>query len=322
MGMMLETTATRLWPEKGGPHYGSPDKDPAVRLRVIEDAGRSTVPFTTGVPFGIGENYAERIEAMFALRASARRQGHIQEVIVQNFRAKAATAMRLVGDLETQQYVATVAVTRLVLGPKLRVQAPPNLTDAAELSLLIRAGIDDWGGVSPLTPDRVNPERPWPQIEELARLTADAEFILPERLTAHPHYARAGQPWIDPRVLPHVRALAAEDGLAIEGRRPVGLPWQEPDPEWASSGRVNLHTEIDTVGRDSDRRSDFDDVYGDWAELRAQVGGDASRDAARPDHRPADPALRRPAPRPRSSTMRFAGCPQRASCLPPPGGRL
>ena len=288
MGMMLETTATRLWSERGGAHYGSPDKDPAVRLRVIEDAGRSTVPFTTGVLLGIGENYAERIEAMFALRGAARRHGHIQEVIVQNFRAKSATAMRLVGDLETEEYAAAVAVTRLVLGPKVRVQAPPNLTDAAELSLLLRAGIDDWGGVSPLTPDHVNPERPWPQIAELARLTAAAGFTLRERLTAHPHFVRAGQPWLDPRVLPHVRALATADGLAVEGRLPDGLPWQEPDPDWAGSGRVNLHTEIDTVGRNSDRRGDFEDVYGDWAELRAQVRGDIQIRRSGPG----DPAVR------------------------------
>lgn len=273
MGMMLETTATRLWSEKGGPHYGSPDKDPAVRLRVLEDAGRSNVPFTTGVLLGIGETYAERVDAIFAIRAAGRRHGHVQEVIVQNFRAKPATAMMRATDLETMEYAAAVAVTRLVLGPQARLQAPPNLTDAHELSLLVRAGIDDWGGVSPLTPDHVNPERPWPHVEELTRLTADAGFTLRERLTAHPHFVRTEEPWIDPRVLPHVRALADSGGLAVEGRLPVGLPWQEPDPDWAETGtgRVNLHTEIDTTGRTGDRRSDFDDVYGDWAALREEV---------------------------------------------------
>ncbi|QJU54062.1 bifunctional FO biosynthesis protein CofGH [Herbiconiux sp. KACC 21604] len=271
MGMMLETTATRLWSEKGNAHYGSPDKDPALRLRVIEDAGRSNVPFTTGLLLGIGENYEERVDGLFALRSAARRHGHVQEVIVQNFRAKPATAMMGADDLETQEYVAAVAVARLVLGPKARLQAPPNLTDARELSLLIRAGIDDWGGVSPLTPDHVNPERPWPHIDDLARLTAESGFTLRERLTAHPHYVRAEEPWLDPRVIPHVRALADADGLAVEGRVPSGLPWQEP--EWgSSSGRTELHTEIDTVGRTGDRRSDFDDVYGDWSELREQVG--------------------------------------------------
>ncbi|GAA2248989.1 bifunctional FO biosynthesis protein CofGH [Herbiconiux moechotypicola] len=277
MGMMLETTSVRLWAEKGNAHFGSPDKDPALRLRVLEDAGRSTVPFTTGLLLGIGENYEERVDGLFAIRAAARRHGHVQEVIIQNFRAKPATAMMGADDLETQEYAAAVAVSRLVLGPKARIQAPPNLTDARELALLVRAGIDDWGGVSPLTPDHVNPERPWPHIDDLARLTAEAGFTLRERLTAHPHYVRAGEPWIDPRVMPHVRALADADGLAVEGRIPVGSPWQEPD--WgASSGRTELHTEIDTVGRTGDRRSDFDDVYGDWAELREKVGANAANE--------------------------------------------
>jgi len=276
MGMMLETTSTRLFTEKGEAHYGSPDKDPAVRLRVIEDAGRSNVPFTTGLLLGIGETYAERVEGMFALRAAARRHGHIQEVIIQNFRSKMSTAMMRRDDLPVQEYAAAVAVARLVLGPGTRLQAPPNLTDATELAMLVRAGIDDWGGVSPLTPDHVNPERPWPNIEELARLTALAGYTLRERLTVHPHYVRAEEPWLDPRLLPHVRALSGPDGLAVEGGLPVGMPWQEPDPEWLGSGRVDLHTSIDTTGRTTDRRSDFDDVYGDWSELRESVG-DTSR---------------------------------------------
>jgi len=268
MGMMLETTATRLWSERGGPHFGSPDKEPALRLRVLEDAGRSAVPFTTGVLLGIGEDHAERVEAIAAIRASARRHQHVQEVIVQNFRAKPRTAMADAGDLELQEYVAAVAVTRLMLGPGARVQAPPNLSDPTELGLLLRAGVDDWGGVSPLTPDHVNPERPWPNIETLAALSAESGFTLRERLAAQPGYVLAPEPWLDPRVRPHVFALAGPDGLAVEGRRPVGAPWQEPDEAWTASGRVDLHTEIDTVGRTGDRRSDFDAVYGDWQELR------------------------------------------------------
>lgn len=281
MGMMLETTSRRLFEEPGQAHFGSPDKDPAVRLRVLEDAGRSSVPFTTGVLLGIGETYAERVDAMFAIRAVSRKYGHVQEVIVQNFRAKDATAMMRSTDLAVQEYAAAVAVTRLVLGPGARLQTPPNLTDPHELAVLIRAGIDDWGGVSPLTPDHVNPERPWPEIEELARITADGGFALRERLTTHPHYIRAGEPWIDPRVLPHVLALADTDGLAVEGRIPEGRPWQEPDHDWAtaSSGRVDLHVEIDTVGRTTDRRSDFEDVYGDWQVLRDEV--DAAGTGAR-----------------------------------------
>ncbi|MFP5291090.1 MAG: bifunctional FO biosynthesis protein CofGH, partial [Actinomycetes bacterium] len=272
MGMMLETTSKRLFETRGLAHFGSPDKDPDVRLRVLEDAGRSSVPFTSGLLLGIGETYAERVDGLFALRATSRRFGAIQEVIIQNFRAKPRTAMRAADDLDLQEYIAAVAVSRLVLGPGARLQAPPNLTDAEELGLLIRAGIDDWGGVSPLTPDHVNPERPWPQIDELARLTALSGFTLRERLTAHTHYVRAEEPWLDPRVLPHVRALAGPDGLADESVLPIGLPWQEPDPDWAGSGRVDLHTEIDTEGRRTAARGDVDAVYGDWDELREAVG--------------------------------------------------
>ncbi len=287
MGMMLETTSTRLFTEKGEAHYGSPDKDPAVRLRVIEDAGRSNVPFTTGLLLGIGETYAERVDGLFALRAAARRHGHIQEIIIQNFRSKLSTAMMRRDDLPLEEYIAAVAVSRLVLGTGARLQAPPNLTDEAELALLVRAGIDDWGGVSPLTPDHVNPERPWPHIDELARLTDAAGYTLRERLTVHPHYVRAEEPWLDPRLLPHVRALADDRGLAVEGRVPSGLPWQEPDPDWAGSGRVDLHTAIDTEGRSTDRRGDFEDVYGDWSELRESVG-----DTVRSAGQSGDPAVR------------------------------
>ncbi|RFU20352.1 bifunctional FO biosynthesis protein CofGH [Geodermatophilus marinus] len=273
MGMMLETTATRLWSQRGGPHFGSPDKEPAVRLRVLEDAGRSAVPFTTGVLLGIGEDAAERVDAVLRIRAAHARHGHVQEVIVQNFRAKPRTAMAASADLELQEYVAAVAVTRLLLGPKARVQAPPNLSDSTELGLLLRAGVDDWGGVSPLTPDHVNPERPWPNIDKLAALSAEAGFTLRERLAAQPPYVLAPEPWLDPRVRPHVSALAGPDGLAVEGRLPAGLPWQEPDDAWTASGRVDLHVEVDTVGRTGDRRSDFDAVYGDWAELRDRTEG-------------------------------------------------
>src|SRR5450759_565265 len=206
MGMMLETTASRLWSEPGGPHFASPDKEPAVRLRVLEDAGRQAVPFTTGILVGIGETPAERLDSLFAIRRVARRYGGIQEVIVQNFRAKPDTAMRAMPDAELADLAATVAVARLALGPSMRIQAPPNLL-AGEYALLLRAGIDDWGGVSPLTPDHVNPERPWPQIDELAAGSAEAGFTLRERLTVYPPYVAAADPWIDPRVLGHVLAL-------------------------------------------------------------------------------------------------------------------
>lgn len=227
MGMMLETTATRLWSERGGVHFGSPDKDPALRMRVIDDAGRSRIPFTTGVLLGIGENDAERADALFAIRASHERYGHVQETIVQNFRAKPRTAMQNETDLALEEYAAAVAVARVVMGPDHTVQAPPNLTDLAELQLLVRAGINDWGGVSPLTPDHVNPERPWPELETLSDLTARAGFTLRERLTAHPSYVRASGTWLDPRIAPAVTALADPESLLADERarvRPVLAP--------------------------------------------------------------------------------------------------
>ena len=215
MGMMLETTARRLFTEPGGPHFGSPDKDPDVRLRVLTDAGRLNIPFTTGILVGIGENRIERAESLFAIRATAREFGAVQEVIVQNFRAKDDTAMRNDPDLDLDEYLATLAVSRLVLGPKLRLQAPPNLVDLTECLLLVQAGVDDFGGISPLTPDHVNPERPWPELDKLSALLAEHGFTLIERLTAQPSYVRAEAPWLDPRILPHVRALAdAATGLA------------------------------------------------------------------------------------------------------------
>jgi FO synthase len=273
MGMMLETTAERLWSEPGGPHYGSPDKEPAVRLRVLDDAGRVGVPFTTGILVGIGETLAERAESLFAIRATARRFGHIQEVIVQNFRAKPDTAMARMPDADLVDLAATVAVARLVLGPKMRLQAPPNLV-GEEYDLLLRAGIDDWGGVSPVTPDHVNPERPWPAIDELARRTAAAGFELAERLTVYPKYVLAGEPWIDPRLSAHVAALSDPGtGLADPATRAEGRRWQEPDGGLAHAGRTDLHATVDTTGRTSDRRADFETVYGDWDAVREDAAG-------------------------------------------------
>src|SRR6266498_210031 len=276
MGMMLETTAARLFTDRGGAHFGSPDKDPKVRLRVLEDAGRSAVPFTTGILIGIGETLAERADSIFAIRQVAREYGGIQEVIVQNFRAKPDTKMRGTPDAGLDDLAATIAVTRLVLGPSMRIQAPPNLI-GDQYALILAAGIDDWGGVSPLTPDHVNPERPWPQIDDLAGHTAAAGFTLCERLTAYPGYLR--EPWLDPRLTAHVAALADPGtGLASESALPRGLPWQEPDGGWGdATGRTDLHVTIDTTGRTKDRRDDFAEVYGDWAEIGARIepaGGD------------------------------------------------
>ncbi|KUN07149.1 2-phospho-L-lactate guanylyltransferase [Streptomyces yokosukanensis] len=269
MGMMLETTATRLWSEPGGPHHGSPDKEPAVRLRVLEDAGRSSVPFTSGLLIGIGETYEERAESLFALRKVSRAYHGIQELIIQNFRAKPDTAMRGMPDAELDDLVATVAVARHIMGPAACLQAPPNLVDS-EYERLIGAGIDDWGGVSPLTIDHVNPERPWPQIEELTARSAAAGFRLRERLCVYPEFVRRGEPWLDPRLRPHVGALADPDtGLARADAVVEGRPWQEPEETFAlPAGRTDLHRTIDTEGRTGDRRDDFDEVYGDWEALR------------------------------------------------------
>ena len=291
MGMMLETTATRLFTDQGGPHYGSPDKDPAVRLRVLEDAGRSAVPFTTGILIGIGETLAERADSIFAIRRVAQEYGGIQEVIVQNFRAKPDTKMRAMPDAELDDLAATIAVARLVLGPSARIQAPPNLIGDA-YQLILAAGIDDWGGVSPLTPDHVNPERPWPQIDELARRTEAAGMALRERLTIYPPYI--AEPWLDPRLAGHVAALAdPASGLARDGAVPRGLPWQEPDGGWGeASGRTDLHVTIDITGRTADRRDDFAEVYGDWAAVAARIDPAARAGPAAPAGRSAPARLR------------------------------
>ena len=287
MGMMLETTAARLFTTKGAAHFGSPDKNPEVRLRVLEDAGRCNVPFTTGILIGIGETRAERAESIFAIRAVAREYNGIQEVIVQNFRAKPDTKMRDVPDAELEDLAATIAVARLVLGPKARIQAPPNLV-GEQYQLILDAGIDDWGGVSPLTPDHVNPERPWPQIDELADRTAAAGLTLRERLTIYPPYIR--EPWLDPRLSRHVAALAdPRTSLAEQAALARGIPWQEPDGGWGdASGRTDLHVTIDTTGRTHDRRDDFAEVYGDWDSvseraLAAQTAQSDSRTHATPD---------------------------------------
>ncbi len=225
MGMMLETTSRRLFTEKGMPHYGSPDKDPLVRLQVLRDAGALGIPFTTGILVGIGESLTERAQSLLAMAEIAAAGGHIQEVIVQNFRAKPDTAMRGTPDAEMTEFLAAVATARIVLGPHMRIQAPPNLVSAAECEALIASGVDDWGGVSPLTPDHVNPERPWPNLDVLADLTAGAGFTLTERLTAQPPYILDASSWIDPALHEHVVALSdPHSGLAAD-RIPSPRAW-------------------------------------------------------------------------------------------------
>lgn len=225
MGMMLETTSRRLFTERGMPHYGSPDKDPLVRLQVLRDAGAVGIPFTTGILVGIGESLTERAQSLLAMAEIAADGGHIQEVIIQNFRAKPDTAMRGTPDAEMTEFLAAVATARVVLGPHMRIQAPPNLVSAAECEALVASGVDDWGGVSPLTPDHVNPERPWPNLDALAEITAGVGFTLTERLTAQPQYILDAERWIDPALAEHVSALSdPTSGLAAD-RIPTPRPW-------------------------------------------------------------------------------------------------
>ena len=241
MGMMLETTARRLFTDKGSAHYGSPDKDPEVRMQVLIDAGRLSVPFTTGILVGIGEDLTERADSLIELHKVQKAFGNIQEVIVQNFRAKPDTAMRGVADAEFDEFLAAVAVARIILGPRMRIQAPPNLVSPAECAALVGAGVDDWGGVSPLTPDHVNPERPWPHLDSLAAITAETGYVLTERVAAQPRYVLAGSPWIDERISEHVWALAdPETGLAADVI-PIGRPWSEAGENWEPID-AGLHT--------------------------------------------------------------------------------
>lgn len=192
-GLMLESSSVRLT-ERGGPHYGSPDKDPAVRLQCIDEAGEEQIPFTSGILIGIGETRAERIDSLLALRELHMRHGHLQEIIVQNFRAKADTRMAFADEPSREELLWTIAVARLAFGPEMAIQAPPNLAGDG-FGELLEAGINDWGGVSPVTPDHVNPEAPWPQIARLAEETARHGGILHERLAAHPRYLLEMDRW-------------------------------------------------------------------------------------------------------------------------------
>ena len=210
-GIMLESTSRRLC-EKGGPHYGSPDKDPAVRLATLERAGELAVPFTTGILIGIGETRRERVESLLAIRALDDRHRHVQEVIVQNFRAKPGTPMAAASEPSLEDHLWTIAVARLVLGPGTSVQAPPNLRPGA-LARLVDAGLDDWGGVSPVTPDHVNPEAPWPHLIELERATEAAGKSLAPRLPLHPRFVLDLERWVAPELRSAV--LAASDGRGL-----------------------------------------------------------------------------------------------------------
>lgn len=212
MGIMLESASTRLC-EKGQPHYGSPDKDPVVRLQTIEDAGKANVPFTSGILIGIGETRRERIESLLALRDLNERYGHLQEVIIQNFRAKPNTLMAQAPEPDLNELLWTIAVARIVFGAGMSIQAPPNLSPGV-LPQLVAAGINDWGGVSPVTPDFVNPEAPWPHLKQLADETALAGKFLDERVTIYPRYLVDVPRWVDAAVSPAVLSHIDGEGLA------------------------------------------------------------------------------------------------------------
>jgi FO synthase len=225
-GMMIETLAERLG-EPGGPHYGAPDKTPARRLATLEAAGRARVPFTTGILVGIGETRAERIDALLAIRDSDARHGHVQEVIVQNFLPKAGTAMHQHPPCDRDEFVWTVAAARLVLGSGMHVQAPPNLSD--DLGALLAAGIDDWGGVSPVTIDHVNPERPWPALDRLRAATEASGKTLAPRLTVYPEYVGDPEGWLHPDVRFPVLLRSDGEGLGREHAWSAGGTDGPPD---------------------------------------------------------------------------------------------
>ena len=203
MGLMLESISPRLR-ARGGVHQAAPDKDPALRMKMIDEAGELRIPFTSGILLGIGETVAERAQSIVALRDSHERHGHIQEVIIQNFRAKPEIAMADAPEPEAYEMARAIATARLVLGPAMNVQAPPNLSPG-EIELFIGAGINDWGGISPLSKDYVNPEAPWPHIERLGERCARKGFELGERLAVYQEYIN--DEWLDPAVATNVRAI-------------------------------------------------------------------------------------------------------------------
>jgi FO synthase len=272
MGLMLETASDRL-STRGGPHFGSPDKLPARRLETLAAAGEERVPFTTGVLIGIGETRAERIEALLAIRALADRFGHVQEVIVQNFRAKPGTRMAAAPEPSLEELLWTISVSRILLGPNAHLQAPPNLS-YEEFPRLLDAGIDDWGGVSPVTIDHVNPEAPWPELERLRVATESRGLELAPRLPVYPEWI--SDDWIDPAVMPAVlRAsdslgLAREDGWSPGEDRPVPFVPRDalPIDTRAELGEEEIVRLFSARGRERER------VLAAADRLRREVCGD------------------------------------------------
>jgi 7,8-didemethyl-8-hydroxy-5-deazariboflavin synthase CofG subunit len=214
MGLMLENVSPRLM-HRGEAHENAPDKVPSLRLRTIEEAGRQRIAFTTGILIGIGETREERVDSLLAIRDLHARHGNIQEVIVQNFRAKPSTPMALHAEPDMDDMLRTVAVARLLLGGEMNLQAPPNLS-APDYTCLLQAGINDWGGISPLTPDFINPEAAWPHIDTLGERTADSGFVLRERLSIYPEFTERDG-FVHENVRPHLQKLKRADGYARTG---------------------------------------------------------------------------------------------------------
>lgn len=292
MGIMLESASQRLC-EKGMPHYGSPDKEPARRLQTLELAGQASVPFTSGILIGIGETRYERIESLLALRQVNERYGHLQEVIIQNFRAKPGTLMSAAPEPDLNELLWTIAIARLIFGAQMNIQAPPNLSPGV-LPQLVAAGINDWGGVSPITPDYVNPEAPWPQLERLADETAAAGKFLEQRLTVYPAYVVEGERWLDNSVQTPVLRLSDAAGFA---RRDSWVPGEEHsvpaiearllatqvEPDAVSSDVLDIVercwqtgplTEADVTRLFNVRGADFSYVVAQADQLREKVNGD------------------------------------------------
>ncbi|MEA2498591.1 MAG: synthase [Actinomycetota bacterium] len=267
-GMMLETLSERLL-GKGMAHWGAPDKKPSVRLATLETAGEARVPFTTGILIGIGETYEERIDALLAIRASHERHGHIQEVIVQNFRSKPDIAMAGWPEPTAAEMRLMIALTRLIMGPDVGVQAPPNLSPE-EYGSYLAAGLSDWGGVSPVTPDHVNPERPWPKLDELQSVTGSRGHLLMERLAVYPSYVgtpTALEQWIDPSLRPSVLAAIDGEGLPRTGEWFSGGEAPPPDSDRvvveaarAGAGRVPGRVVRDSIVRALDRAENGESI--------------------------------------------------------------
>jgi FO synthase len=275
MGLMLETTSQRL-SAKGGPHYGSPDKLPERRLETIRLAGELAIPFTTGILIGIGETRAERLDALAAIRDLHERYGHVQEVIIQNFRAKPGTKMATAPEPSLEEHLWTIRAAREVLGPEMKIQAPPNLA-YDDFPSLLDAGIDDWGGVSSVTIDHVNPEAPWPEVERLRAATQAAGFELAARLPIYPDYVAELDRWADARVASEILRHADADGLARDDRWAAGATESIPPLPPASAplplGGRELD-EDDITQLFGARGSDLAAVLAAADDLRREVFGD------------------------------------------------